>query len=204
MKIEDFTGVDYRNQQLHKPYKSGEYVFATDYIMAARRKIVEGDDYQDCPNSFSYIYSDIFRDFENRKFEPFSPALEISTETCDVCDGFGSGKQLCHFCEGSKIHECQCGNSHDCNSCDAKGYIVNVFANCIQCGGKGVVDQAKAITIDGYIVRGRTAKAVFHENTVLISKETIKKSASTHLNVFFICGEFQGVFKTEIKKEIKQ
>lgn len=59
---------------------------------------------------------------------------------CDRCHGLGQTVEVCDDCHGMKTLECDLGHSHQCESCDAKGFATT------RCDACAVMFGAKKIT----------------------------------------------------------
>jgi hypothetical protein len=101
---------------LSKPWKSGEYVYATDGRICCQVSAAEYDaepwehKQRKAPSIADVLTEpDAWTQFE---FKPVE---------CEKCKGKYEYSGRCSYCYGSGQHECDCGDAHDCGYCDGTG-----------------------------------------------------------------------------------
>lgn len=71
----------------------------------------------------------------------------VGRDMCRLCSTCrGSGRDPCVDCHGDKLHECSCGNSHECGSCDGKGSLP------CSCDGEREEDHSQLCRVVGIAV----------------------------------------------------
>ena len=115
MDISRYSSPDGEKYALHKPWRDGEKIVATDgHILIVAGAALFPD--ADCSGGLKYPdYKSVMK---FRDFRPF-PADEMSS----LLKSAEPREDECAECNGTGWHWCSCGNKHDCGGCHGAGKI---------------------------------------------------------------------------------
>lgn len=106
-----FCSVDETRVPLLKPWRDGEFTYASDGRVVLRVAAEPGDVANDKAPSAERMapYFDPFI-VDDLAWQKLPELPEAKFEECDKCDG-------------DKVHECDCGHQHDCPACEGSGKV---------------------------------------------------------------------------------
>lgn len=191
MKIEDFISVcDDNRPQLRKPFKQGDYIYASNGKMAVRKKSSADFDTDDV----SEVKMDIlpWDDFNKEWKWTEVPAVtkESAMMVCRTCKG-KKFIALCPECNGEGDIECNLGHMHDCERCNRKGIVDDgkLDTVCDRCDGVGTEHS------DSTLLVGRQLFLCWQLYLIqsVFGKITIADKKEMYPIPFKVCDDIEGL-----------
>jgi len=121
-----------------KPWFEDGYVYASDGRIIVK---VPAADYPAATTTSKVSAAEVVARFWPDKpytLEPM-PAIAANTmQKCPDCEGHGTTYVQCTDCDGTGTCMCDnCGNEHECKTCNGKGFVYSSTEQCTHCTGTG-------------------------------------------------------------------